>query len=494
MKVNNGVIYDLDKMDEVKSWLDSLRKDHFYDGAEGFSDRRYCEFTADRIRGLNLDHDNFLDSVRILERIEEKYKEYASRVSGLESKLDKTYRIVKAWETSSGKETENLTKITPDEGRYAITEGYSPNIIVEYKNKDGKVVSQFLHEYREYLEKITGANVSSEGVTSQTNNSTSTNSTPSTNSGSVISGAGVVTTPIVNNTIQNNKPNNNTNNIVNNNQNSQQQVTPNQNQNTNNNSNNQNKVPNNNTANNNTEKDKEEKPINKEENKNENKTPIENNNKPSDTKVPDTSTNNNSNQGGFGQIFNKDNSSNTKPNISTNVIQPNKQDTPNIDTSNPSNTGDLPLNNESQTENIYGDFGNVFENDNVTSPSPIVDENKSKGFNPIPLGVGLGLATAAGIGAKVIHDRKKNNELDEEQLEAFEGNKFWLDDEPSVINSEEDSFANEDFNRFDSGIDSAGYSASYSTNITDSAIPDNTWSIEDDAQDNDQMVDLLNGN
>lgn len=430
-----------------------------------------------KIMEVSVPHDYYLSSEKIEDVPAEIYTMVRKAIDKLQSKVDYVIGLITQQEAESNRLFEELgerTKMSIED--YEALLDYDPNetfsffkqdAVIKVNDGKGGYVTYTIKEYREKLEEVINSRISSNGVGSQVVKPYN----PYSNTGTNVSNAAtatVVPKPSV--------PSNTQNTNINNNQTDNEQNTiipPTENVQPDNN-NNENQLPN-----------------------NENKVPVENNdseinnnNAQTDTKVPDTSTNGNSNTG-FGQIFNNNNSNN-KPNISTNIIQSNPNT--NAETAPSIGTDNLPLDSESQTENIFGDFGNVFENDNVTSPSPIVDENKSKGFNPIPLGVGLGLATAAGIGAKVIHDRKKNNELDEEQLEAFEGNKFWLDDEPSVINSEEDSFANEDFNRFDSGIDSAGYSASYSTNITDSAIPDNTWSIEDDAQDNDQMVDLLNGN
>ena len=412
------------------------------------------------------EHDYYLSSDSITGDAAQIFTSVKEMISKIIAKIDYATALIDQWEEETNKSFEELggkNRMTLADYD-AMLRGTS-GATIKVSNGNGGYTSYTASEYREKLEQLINGKISSNGVGSQV-------STPNggyTNTGSNISNGGATSTVPA----PNPNPNNNTNN-------NNTVVTPSDN--------------NNNQENNNNSENTTNQPIeNGNEKPSDNQAPVDNNNSTNNTtQVPDTSTNNNSNTGGFGQIFNN-NGSNAKPNISTNIIQSNPTDTA------PSNgTENIPLDSESKTENIFGDFGNVFENDNSTSQSSSNTANASseKGFNPVPLGIGLGLATAAGIGAKVIHDRKKNNELDEEQIESFGGNKFWLDDEPSVINSEEDAFANEDLNRFDSGFEPTGYSASYSNDSVESAIPDNnTWSVEDETlSNNDQIVDLLNGN
>lgn len=57
-----------------------------------------------------------------------------------------------------------------------------------------------------------------------------------------------------------------------------------------------------------------------------------------------------------------------------------------------------------------------------------VDGTKTKvtkdGINPIPILAGLGLAAAAGVGAKIYLDNKKNNENEDEEDEFMDDSEF----------------------------------------------------------------------
>lgn len=55
-----------------------------------------------------------------------------------------------------------------------------------------------------------------------------------------------------------------------------------------------------------------------------------------------------------------------------------------------------------------------------------------------------GIAGAAGIGVKLYKDRKENSDLDLDEDRPSNGNKFWTDEESNVINSEKDSYSDDD--------------------------------------------------
>lgn len=191
---------------------------------------------------------------------------------------------------------------------------------------------------------------------------------------------------------------------------------------------------------------------------------------------------------GFGQMFTNNNSSSG---IATSISGVVNGEEVAIDVINPEGTNSPILDGTNPDSGEFGDFGNIYDNE---SNIAVDNGDSSGGFNPIPLGVGLGLATAAGVGAKVIYDRKKNNVIDdEEQTESLGGNKFWTDDDLSVVHSEEDSI---DLDRFDTDVTPSSYSASYTNDVDDiNVTDDSTWSIEDESlKNNDQIVDLLNGN
>lgn len=195
---------------------------------------------------------------------------------------------------------------------------------------------------------------------------------------------------------------------------------------------------------------------------------------------------------GVGAIFNNNGNANvTSDDIATSVVNDNNaSDLPLIDDLNPGSSAGF--------DDII--HGNGDSGKGGVVPGGKTNPSKSSGFNPVPLGVGLGLATAGGVGAKVIYDHKKNSEFDnDEQEESLGGNKFWTDDEFNVINSEEDAFSKDELDDLDNSLNTnrlatEDYSASYNNDVQ-SDIEDGTWKIDDsDFDNNEQIVDLLNGN
>lgn len=114
-------------------------------------------------------------------------------------------------------------------------------------------------------------------------------------------------------------------------------------------------------------------------------------------------------------------------------------------------------------------------------PNPNTDSTTSKaksssGFNPIPLGIGLGAAVAGGIGIKAYADHKKNSKFDDENEDSVtNGNRFWTDEDPNVINSEQ----NDGNNLFENN-----YQAVENNN-------NDTWNVDQEAIADDNTFDLL---
>lgn len=110
--------------------------------------------------------------------------------------------------------------------------------------------------------------------------------------------------------------------------------------------------------------------------------------------------------------------------------------------------------------------------------------SKSSGSSVIPIAVGLGAAVAGGIGIKAIHDHKKNSEFDDQNEDSVtNGNRFWTDEDPNVVHSEQDLFSD----------NSDTLDASYQA--TENSTADNdTWNIEDNEIEDNNSFDLLSEN
>lgn len=101
--------------------------------------------------------------------------------------------------------------------------------------------------------------------------------------------------------------------------------------------------------------------------------------------------------------------------------------------------------------------------------------SSSKGFNPVPLAVGLGAAVAGGVGIKVYKDHKENSTFDENEDSFTNGNRFWTEDDPNVINSEESTVSGDDL------FNEQASSPSYTAMINDESSSNDSWSMDDQA-------------
>lgn len=133
-------------------------------------------------------------------------------------------------------------------------------------------------------------------------------------------------------------------------------------------------------------------------------------------------------------------------------------------------------------------------------PNPNADDtgtgtgstSKSSGSSVVPIAVGLGAAVAGGIGIKAIHDHKKNSKFDDQNEDSVtNGNRFWTDEDPNVMHTEEDLF-NENIDTND-----VSYQAVENNSVTpdlDTNINNDTWSIEEDEIKDNNTFDLLSEN
>lgn len=120
--------------------------------------------------------------------------------------------------------------------------------------------------------------------------------------------------------------------------------------------------------------------------------------------------------------------------------------------------------------------------DNTTSSS----SSKSKGSSVVPIAVGLGAAVAGGIGIKALHDHRQNSKFDDQNEDSVtNGNRFWTDEDPNVIHTEEDLF--NDTSTLDS--ENVSYQA-----VENNADNSDTWSIEENEVSDDNAFDLLSEN
>lgn len=503
---NSGAMQvDTDKLSEAKNALDSLARD-----IESKID--FMNMVA--WNNIN-EHDNCLGNKSIEQYVTSGINDVSGKIKKLSGKIQDAYHSICIWDDHANISFQEAASKGFLSSFTTVSGVLNLNQMIKFKDKNGKVVEMKLKDYGNYLLGLTNSKTTTNGVKSKVSSNTSnkaigaatiaTNTVFSTvksnasnvsnnqSSGTVTGNSNSVNSQIPSNGGSSNNSNNSVVNIVDNNKSDNSKDKENNNNNKNNNviSN----VSGNKDVNNNIGNDS----INSNTGNSNTTTPIVDNK--SDSVVnnisnvnSNTSKPNNSNNSGFGSLFNKNDDYKT-PNISTSVGGVVDSGTP----------GSLPLDGNDVSISKPGDFGNLFDNDNISSSNTgTIDSgsnntSKSSGFNPIPLGVGLGLATAVGVGAKVIHDHKKNSEFDnDDQVESFGGNKFWSDDDLSVVHSEEDSFIDDSLERFNSNEEtdlSSGYSASYSNDL-ESQVPDNNlWTLEDeDLKNNEQIVDLLNGN
>ena len=112
--------------------------------------------------------------------------------------------------------------------------------------------------------------------------------------------------------------------------------------------------------------------------------------------------------------------------------------------------------------------------------------SSKKGFNPVPLAVGLGAAVAGGIGIKAYKDHKENSNFNDENEDSFtNGNRFWTDEEPNVINSEQNDMSGDIL--FEDETPQPSYEAVDNGNKE-------LWKVEESIPENTETFDLLGEN
>ena len=118
------------------------------------------------------------------------------------------------------------------------------------------------------------------------------------------------------------------------------------------------------------------------------------------------------------------------------------------------------------------------------SSKPNPSSSSSGGFNPLPWGIGLGAAVAGGVGVKAYANHRKNSKFDDENEDSVtNGNRFWTDEDPNVVHSEQDLFNQDDTEQ------EVSYQA-----VENSTDNNDTWNIEESELSDDNTFDLLSEN
>ncbi len=138
---------------------------------------------------------------------------------------------------------------------------------------------------------------------------------------------------------------------------------------------------------------------------------------------------------------------------------------------------------DTSTDNLFNVDSNLDDYIDVDIDKS-ADIGKASGIGGvIPIVAGVGAATAAGIGAKIYKDRKENNEFDLDEDRLSNENKFWTDEDASVIHSEKEIYS-----------DDADGNVNSTYQATSNDLDDNdTWSMPDEVDKN-STIDLLEGN
>lgn len=229
----------------------------------------------------------------------------------------------------------------------------------------------------------------------------------------------------------------------------------------------------------------------------------QNNNTPAnEPTTPNDSNNGNNNTP-------SDNSNNNNNNSAPQNTVYRQENTTTVSTDNnstaPAETGtvDTPAAAEDTTPSAKGDNGSLGTGNDLfgddpeptTTPTTLPDadtttKSSKSGFNPIPIAVGLGAAVAGGVGVKAYKNHKQNSEFDDANEDSFtNGNRFWTDDEPNVVNSEQNELSGDAL--FNEQTTSPSYSA-----VTNQANNNDTWSVQDTSTsgDDSRTYDLLGEN
>lgn len=217
-----------------------------------------------------------------------------------------------------------------------------------------------------------------------------------------------------------------------------------------------------------------------------------NNNTPSDN---NNYNNNNNNSAPQNTVYRQENTTS----VANNSTAP--AETGTVDT--PTTTPATPEKVENTTPSTKGDSGSLGTGNDLfgddpeptTTPTTLPDadtttKSSKSGFNPIPIAVGLGAAVAGGVGVKAYKNHKQNSEFDDTNEDSFtNGNRFWTDDEPNVVNSEQNEINSDEL--FNEQTTAPSYSA-----VTNQANNSDTWSVQDTStsEDDSRTYDLLGEN
>lgn len=217
-----------------------------------------------------------------------------------------------------------------------------------------------------------------------------------------------------------------------------------------------------------------------------------NNNTPSDN---NNYNNNNNNSAPQNTVYRQENTTS----VANNSTAP--AETGTVDT--PTTTPAAPEKVENTTPSTKGDSGSLGTGNDLfgddpeptTTPTTLPDadtttKSSKSGFNPIPIAVGLGAAVAGGVGVKAYKNHKQNSEFDDTNEDSFtNGNRFWTDDEPNVVNSEQNEINSDEL--FNEQTTAPSYSA-----VTNQANNSDTWSVQDTStsEDDSRTYDLLGEN
>lgn len=195
----------------------------------------------------------------------------------------------------------------------------------------------------------------------------------------------------------------------------------------------------------------------------------------------------------------QNNNSQAANDVGQNTVAPPTNDVNNNSTVSETQTpSQKPIVDDSDIGNTTDLFGNSSDDNKgstgVVTDLPTTDNSSqstksSKGFNPVPLAVGLGAAVTGGVGVKAYKNHKENSQFDDTNEDSFtNGNRFWSEDAPSVINTEQNELSGEELLK--EQATSPSYSAISNGN-------NDTWSIDENSQNSgadNSTFDLLSNN
>ena len=175
------------------------------------------------------------------------------------------------------------------------------------------------------------------------------------------------------------------------------------------------------------------------------------------------------------------------------VTVPNTETTDNpvaagIETSKPETTTTT----ESASTSVVGETKDLFKNkktpDSKTGTGTTLPKSESTNLIPY-IGPYLGAAVAGGVGLKAYKDHKENAKFDDENEDSFSnGNRFWSEEDPNVINSEETAVSGDEL------FAEQTTSPSYSAMANDANQDDGGWSLDESSTQPEEAFDLLGDN